>query len=176
LSLLAESTLVPLKTAWILYVPAGVLAGRVYVALARPFVTTLDITEEPTGVAPFSSVNLTVPLSTRPVDVATLATSVRVWLPELAGTNVSLAAVVVDELEIVSGKVARYHVHLLLSYRPNQDISQIVQSLEEISSRILLQEFSHLRKKFGADPSGERLPGARTAPSPAKHKEGQPRS
>ena len=30
------------------------------------------------------------------------------------------------ELEIVSGKVARDHVHLFLSYRPNQDVSQIV--------------------------------------------------
>lgn len=31
------------------------------------------------------------------------------------------------ELEIVSGKVARDHVHVFVSYRPNQDVSQIVQ-------------------------------------------------
>jgi putative transposase len=52
------------------------------------------------------------------------------------------------ELEIVSGKVARDHVHLLLSYRPNQGVSQIVEWLKGISSRVLLQEFPHLRKKF----------------------------
>ena len=52
------------------------------------------------------------------------------------------------ELEIVSGKVARDHVHLLLSYRPNQHVSQMVQWLKGISSRVLLQEFPHLKKKF----------------------------
>ncbi|MPZ77837.1 MAG: IS200/IS605 family transposase [Deltaproteobacteria bacterium] len=53
-----------------------------------------------------------------------------------------------DELEIISGKVARDHVHVFLSYRPNQDVSQIMQWLKGISSRILLQEFPHLRKRF----------------------------
>jgi hypothetical protein len=45
------------------------------------------------------------------------------------------------ELEIVSGKVARDHVHLFLSYRLNQQVSQIMQWLKGISSRVLLQEF-----------------------------------
>ena len=52
------------------------------------------------------------------------------------------------ELEIISGKVARDHVHLFIGYRPTQHISQIVQWLKGISSRILLQEFPHLRKQF----------------------------
>jgi putative transposase len=52
------------------------------------------------------------------------------------------------ELEIVSGKVARDHVHLLVSYRPNQQVSQIMQWLKGISSRVLLQEFAYLRKQF----------------------------
>ena len=52
------------------------------------------------------------------------------------------------ELEIVSGKVARDHVHLFIGYRPTQHISQIVQWLKGISSRVLLQEFPHLRKQF----------------------------
>jgi putative transposase len=52
------------------------------------------------------------------------------------------------ELEIISGKVARDHVHVLVSYRPNQGVSQIMQWLKGISSRVLLQEFPHLRKKF----------------------------
>ena len=52
------------------------------------------------------------------------------------------------ELEIISGKVARDHVHVFLSYRPTQKVSQIVQWLKGTSSRMLLQEYSHLRKKF----------------------------
>ena len=52
------------------------------------------------------------------------------------------------ELEIVSGQVARDHVHRFLSYRPNQQVSQIMQWLKGISSRVLLPEFPHLRKKF----------------------------
>ena len=52
------------------------------------------------------------------------------------------------ELEIVSGRIARDHVHLFVSYRPNQPVSQIVQWLKGISSRVLLQEFPHLREKF----------------------------
>jgi putative transposase len=42
------------------------------------------------------------------------------------------------ELTIVSGKVARDHVHVLISYRPQQDVSTIVQWLKGISSRVLL--------------------------------------
>ena len=52
------------------------------------------------------------------------------------------------ELHIISGKVASDHVHVLLSYRPHQDVSTIVQWLKGISSRVLLQEFPHVRKTF----------------------------
>ena len=52
------------------------------------------------------------------------------------------------ELEIISGKVARDHVHVFLSYRPTQKVSQIMQWLKGTSSRILLQEFPRLRKQF----------------------------
>ena len=52
------------------------------------------------------------------------------------------------ELEIISGKVACDHIHVFVAYRPNQDISQIVQWLKGISSRVLLQEFPTMRKKF----------------------------
>jgi len=52
------------------------------------------------------------------------------------------------ELEILSGKVACDHVHVLISYKPYQSISDIAQWLKGISSRILLQEFPLLRKKF----------------------------
>ncbi|PIE51083.1 IS200/IS605 family transposase [Candidatus Fermentibacteria bacterium] len=52
------------------------------------------------------------------------------------------------EIQVISGKVAIDHIHILISYRPNHDISKIVQWLKGISSRVLLQEFPHLRKKF----------------------------
>ena len=52
------------------------------------------------------------------------------------------------ELEIITGKVSSDHVHMFISYRPSQDISKIVQWLKGISSRVLLQEYPHLRKKF----------------------------
>ena len=52
------------------------------------------------------------------------------------------------ELEIVSGEVARDHIYLFVSSRPDQRVSQIMQWLKGISSRVLLQEFPHLRKKF----------------------------
>ncbi len=42
------------------------------------------------------------------------------------------------ELHIISGKVARDHVHLFLAYRPHQEISTIMQWLKGISFRILL--------------------------------------
>ena len=43
------------------------------------------------------------------------------------------------ELTIISGKVARDHVHLLIAHRPYQSVSQIVQWLKGISSRGLLE-------------------------------------
>jgi putative transposase len=52
------------------------------------------------------------------------------------------------ELEILEGKVARDHVHLLLAYRPHQSISMIAQWLKGISSRMLLQDFAHLRRQL----------------------------
>jgi putative transposase len=52
------------------------------------------------------------------------------------------------DLRVVSGKVASDHVHMLVSYRPNQDVSKIVQWLKGISSRVILQEFPRLRKQF----------------------------
>jgi putative transposase len=52
------------------------------------------------------------------------------------------------EIDILSGKVACDHIHVLVAYRPHVDVSTIVQWLKGISSRVLLQEYPHLRKKF----------------------------
>ena len=75
----------------------------------------------------------------KPVLTGEVAVRVRDLIRQIAAEH---------ELEIISGKVAREHVHVFLSYRPNQDVSQIMQWLKGISSRILLQEFPHLRKRF----------------------------
>ena len=56
------------------------------------------------------------------------------------------------ELDIITGKVASDHVHMFISYRPNQDISKIVQWWKGISLRILLSEFPHLKKQFWGRP------------------------
>ena len=52
------------------------------------------------------------------------------------------------EVNIISGKIASDHVHVFVSYRPQVCISKLVQYLKGTSSRILLQEFAHLRKQF----------------------------
>ena len=52
------------------------------------------------------------------------------------------------EINIITGKVSSDHVHMFISYRPNIDISKIVQWLKGISSRLLFQEFPHLKKKL----------------------------
>jgi putative transposase len=52
------------------------------------------------------------------------------------------------EYEIISGKVAQDHIHVFLSYRPTQEVSQIVQRLKGISSLVLLREYPKLRKMF----------------------------
>mgnify|MGYP005828194535 CR=1 FL=1 len=80
-----------------------------------------------------------VPKYRKAVLVGEVAVRVRDLLRQIAAEH---------EVEIVSGKVARDHIQMLISYRPNQPVSQIMQWLKGISSRVLLQEFPHLRKKF----------------------------
>jgi putative transposase len=75
----------------------------------------------------------------KPVLTGEVAVRVRDLIRQIAAEH---------ELEIISGKVARDHVHVFLSYRPNQDVSRIMQCLKGISSRVLFQEFPHLRKRF----------------------------
>ena len=53
-----------------------------------------------------------------------------------------------QEVHIISGKIASDHVHMFVSYRPQMAVSQLVQYLKGSSSRVLLQEFAHLRKQF----------------------------
>ena len=52
------------------------------------------------------------------------------------------------EVHIISGKIASDHVHMFVSYKAQLAISKLVQQLKGTSSRMLLQEFAHLRKQF----------------------------
>ena len=52
------------------------------------------------------------------------------------------------DIQILSGKVSRDHINVLISYHPHQAMSKIVQWLKGTSSRVLLQEFPHLRKQL----------------------------
>ena len=80
-----------------------------------------------------------IPKYRKPVLIGDVALRVRDIVRRIAAEH---------ELEIISGNVARDHVHVFLSYRPTQDVSQIMQWLKGISSRVLLQEFPRLRKLF----------------------------
>ena len=52
------------------------------------------------------------------------------------------------ELEIITGKVSVDHVHMFIAYPPTVTVSKMMQWLKGISSRVLLQEFPHLRRRF----------------------------
>ena len=52
------------------------------------------------------------------------------------------------DVYIVSGHVSKDHVHLLLSVPPNRSVSEVVQRLKGRSSRLLLEEYSELRRQF----------------------------
>ncbi len=52
------------------------------------------------------------------------------------------------EVDILAGNVRRDHVHLLLSYRPQLCVSQLVQKIKGITSRKLLQESAKFKKEF----------------------------
>jgi putative transposase len=52
------------------------------------------------------------------------------------------------EIRILKGHVAKDHIHLLLSCPPSLSPSKVMQYLKGRSSRMLQQEFSHLRKRY----------------------------
>ena len=52
------------------------------------------------------------------------------------------------DIKILKGHVSKDHVHLLLSSPPGLSPSEIAQRLKGRSSRLLQQEFSHLRKRY----------------------------
>ena len=53
-----------------------------------------------------------------------------------------------NDVEILSGRVARDHVHLLVSAPPSLAPAKLVQYIKGATSRKLQQEFSELRKRY----------------------------
>ena len=51
-------------------------------------------------------------------------------------------------VDIVSGGMSPDHVHLLISVPPSKSVSDIVQYIKGKSSRKLLSEFDHLKKRY----------------------------
>jgi len=52
------------------------------------------------------------------------------------------------DVEILKGVVSKDHIHLHISYPPRVSISDIVKRLKGRSSRMLLQEFPELRRRY----------------------------
>jgi putative transposase len=52
------------------------------------------------------------------------------------------------DLKILRGHIAKDHVHLLVSSPPSLSVAKIVQYLKGRSSRLLQEEFSHLKKRY----------------------------
>ena len=52
------------------------------------------------------------------------------------------------EIKILKGHVGRDHVHLMVSIPPSISVSQVMQYVKGKSSRMMLQEFSELKKRY----------------------------
>ena len=52
------------------------------------------------------------------------------------------------DVQILKGVVSKDHIHLHISYPPKISISDIIKRLKGRSSRKLLQEYPHLKKRY----------------------------
>ena len=52
------------------------------------------------------------------------------------------------DIRIMKGVVSKDHVHLHLSYPPKLSVSEIVKRLKGRSARLLLDEFSELKRRY----------------------------
>ena len=53
-----------------------------------------------------------------------------------------------EDVQILKGVVSKDHVHLHLSYRPSQSVSDLVKKIKGRCSRKIQQEFVELNKKY----------------------------
>lgn len=52
------------------------------------------------------------------------------------------------DIQILKGVVSKDHLHLHVSYPPNLSVSDIVKRLKGRSSRLLLQEFPEIKRRY----------------------------
>lgn len=52
------------------------------------------------------------------------------------------------DVQILKGVVSKDHIHLHVSYSPKQSVSDLVRRLKGRSAKMLLDEFSELRRKY----------------------------
>ncbi len=52
------------------------------------------------------------------------------------------------DVQILKGVVSKDHIHLHLSYPPKQSISEIIKRLKGRSAKILLLEYTELKKRY----------------------------
>lgn len=52
------------------------------------------------------------------------------------------------DIEILKGVVSKDHIHMHIEYPPKLSVSEIVKKLKGRSSRLLQQEFPHLKKRY----------------------------
>jgi len=52
------------------------------------------------------------------------------------------------DLTILKGHVSKDHIHILVSAPPHHAVSYLMQKLKGRSSRLIQQEFPHLRKRY----------------------------
>lgn len=52
------------------------------------------------------------------------------------------------DIQIIKGVVSKDHIHLHLSYPPQLSVSEFIRRLKGRSSRLLLQEFPELKRRY----------------------------
>ena len=68
-----------------------------------------------------------------------VANRVRVLIREICAANY---------IDIISGSMSPDHIHLLVSIPPNISLSKVMQYVKGKSSRKIMMEFEHLRKRY----------------------------
>ena len=71
--------------------------------------------------------------------IGDVANRVRVLIREICAANY---------IDIVSGSMSPDHIHLLVSIPPNISLSKVMQYVKGKSSRKIMMEFEHLRKRY----------------------------
>jgi len=71
--------------------------------------------------------------------VGDVANRVRELIREVCKTNY---------VDIISGSMSPEHIHLLVSVPPNLSLSKVMQYVKGKSSRKIMMEFAHIRKRY----------------------------